>query len=58
VLSSPRASPKLWTATTYCMPIDVRQRLLNSAEEQARADLERCERRVREVRARAAEPGR
>ena len=41
---------KLWAATAYCMSIEVRQRLLNVTEEQARADLERCERRVREAR--------
>jgi WD40 repeat protein len=41
--------PKLWTSTTYCLPLDVRRRLLDFTEEQARADLERCQRRVREA---------
>ncbi|WP_437836053.1 nSTAND1 domain-containing NTPase [Sorangium sp. So ce1153] len=50
--------PKLWTATTYCMPLDIRKRLLGFPEEQARADLERCQRRVREVQTQAAAPGR
>ena len=44
--------PKLWTATTSCMPVDVRRRLLGFTGEQARADLDRCRRRVREVQAR------
>jgi WD40 repeat protein len=44
--------PKLWTATTYCMPLEVRRRLLDFTEEQARGDLERCQRRVRDVHAR------
>ena len=43
--------PKLWTATTYCMPLDVRRRLLDFPDEQSRADLERCQRRVREAQA-------
>jgi hypothetical protein len=46
--------PKLWTATTYCMPLDVRQRLLGFSEAQSRADLDRCQRRVREVQARGS----
>jgi WD40 repeat protein len=44
--------PKLWTATTYCMPLEVRQRLLSFPEAQAGADLARCQRRVREAQAR------
>ena len=48
--------PKLWAATSYCMPQDVRQRLLNFTEEQSRADLERCQRAVRDAAARAS-PG-
>jgi WD40 repeat protein len=38
--------PLLWSATTYCMPLDVRQRLLDFPEAQSRADLERCQRTV------------
>jgi WD40 repeat protein len=42
--------PKLWTATTYCMSLDVRRRLLGFSEAQSRADLERCQRRVEQAR--------
>src|SRR5262249_53665216 len=42
--------PKLWNATTYCMPLDVRQRLLDFPEEQSRADLLRCQQKVRQAR--------
>ncbi len=48
-LSGP-GDPKLWTATTYCLPVDVRRKLLGFSEAQARADLERCQRRVGEAR--------
>jgi WD40 repeat protein len=41
------ADPRLWQASSYCMPLDVRQRLLDFPEEAARADLAGCERRVR-----------
>ncbi|MFO0589336.1 MAG: protein kinase [Polyangiaceae bacterium] len=34
--------PRLWTETRYCMPLDVRRRLLDFPEDQGRADLERC----------------
>jgi WD40 repeat protein len=44
------ADPRLWTATAYCMPMETRRRLLDMPDELARADLERCERRVREAR--------
>jgi WD40 repeat protein len=50
--------PKVWTATTYCMPLEVRRRLLGFPEEQACADLEHCQRRVREGQKRAAAPER
>jgi hypothetical protein len=43
--------PQFWTATNYCMPLVVRQRLLNFTEAQSLADLERCQRRVAEARA-------
>ncbi len=42
-------APELWTATSYCMPVDVRRRLLGFPEDQTRADLERCVRHVREA---------
>ena len=48
--------PKLWTATTYCMPLEVRQRLLGFLEAQSKADLARCQQRVREAQSRAAAP--
>jgi WD40 repeat protein len=38
--------PKLWTATTYCMPLDVRRRLLDFSEAQMQSDLDRCLRHV------------
>ena len=41
--------PRLWTATSYCMPLDVRRALLDFPEERSRADLEGCQRRVREA---------
>jgi WD40 repeat protein/serine/threonine protein kinase len=50
--------PKLWTATTYCMPFEVRQRLINFSDAQARADLERCQHRVRETQIAPSAPGR
>jgi WD40 repeat protein len=50
------SDPRLWTATTYCMPLAVRRRLLGFADEQAKADLERCERLVGE--AQSAAPAR
>jgi WD40 repeat protein len=49
-------NPKLWTATTYCMPLDIRKRLLGFTEDQSRQDLERCERHVRASRL-ASAPG-
>ena len=49
--------PKMWTATTYCMPLEVRQRLLDFPEEQSWRDLDRCQRQVRAVGARVG-PGR
>ncbi len=47
--------PKLWTATTYCMPIERRIELLRVPEAMARADREACLRRVEEARAAAPE---
>lgn len=37
---------RLWLPTTYCMPLDVRRRLLDFSEAQSRADLQRCRQRV------------
>ncbi|WP_437958415.1 protein kinase [Sorangium sp. So ce119] len=48
--------PKLWTATTYCMPIERRIDLLRVPEPMAQADREACVRRVEEARAAAPVP--
>ncbi|WP_248913793.1 protein kinase domain-containing protein [Polyangium aurulentum] len=42
--------PQLWTATKYCMPLDIRRQLFDFPEGQSRADLENCQRRVAQVR--------
>ncbi|WP_437540595.1 protein kinase [Sorangium sp. So ce367] len=47
--------PKLWTATTYCMPVERRIELLRVPESAARASQEACLRQVAAVR--AAAPG-
>ncbi|XYH98711.1 protein kinase domain-containing protein [Sorangium sp. So ce1128] len=47
--------PKLWLATTYCMPIERRIELLRVPEAMARADREACLRRVEKTRAAARE---
>ena len=39
--------PRLWRVSRYCMPVEVRIRLLGFSEEQARQDLERCEQHFR-----------
>ncbi|KYF63228.1 protein kinase, partial [Sorangium cellulosum] len=49
--------PKLWTATTYCMPIEQRIDLFRVPEPMARANREACLRRVALARAAAAAPG-
>jgi WD40 repeat protein/serine/threonine protein kinase len=41
---------RLWSATSYCLPLEIRRRLLDFSETQSRMDLERCEQRVREQR--------
>src|SRR5262249_40065619 len=41
--------PRLWTATTYCIPVAERQRLLGMSEELNRTHYESCMRRVREA---------
>ncbi|WP_438017787.1 protein kinase [Sorangium sp. So ce315] len=43
--------PKLWAATTYCMPVDRRIELLRVPEAMARANREACLRRVALARA-------
>ncbi|WP_437689824.1 nSTAND1 domain-containing NTPase [Sorangium sp. So ce176] len=47
--------PKLWTATTYCMPIDRRIDLFRVPEAMARANREACLRHVEAARAAARE---
>ncbi|WP_437984360.1 nSTAND1 domain-containing NTPase [Sorangium sp. So ce117] len=47
--------PKLWTATTYCMPVERRIELLRVPEPMARANRDACLRRVEEARAAARE---
>ncbi|WP_437826615.1 nSTAND1 domain-containing NTPase [Sorangium sp. So ce1153] len=48
--------PKLWAATTYCMPIDRRMELLRVPEAAARASREACVRRSEEARGAAGRP--
>ncbi|HVK65599.1 MAG TPA: WD40 repeat domain-containing protein, partial [Polyangium sp.] len=48
--------PRLWKATSYCIPPATRVELLDITEADARADEEACKRRVAE--ARAERPGR
>ncbi|WP_433931103.1 protein kinase [Sorangium cellulosum] len=48
--------PKLWTATTYCMPVERRIKLLRVPEAMARANRETCLRRVEMAHAAALEP--
>lgn len=38
--------PRLWTATAYCLPLDVRRQLLGFSDEQSRVDLERCQKSI------------
>ncbi len=49
-LYSGAADPRLWTATSYCMPLEVRKTLLGFSDEQSRADLERCQQNVEKAR--------
>ncbi|WP_438006962.1 protein kinase [Sorangium sp. So ce321] len=49
--------PKLWLATTYCMPVERRIELLRVPEAMARAGREACLRRVEKARADAREQG-
>ncbi|WP_437679095.1 nSTAND1 domain-containing NTPase [Sorangium sp. So ce131] len=48
--------PRLWAATTYCMPIERRIELLRVSDSMARASHETCLRRVEQARAAALEP--
>ncbi|WP_437753775.1 nSTAND1 domain-containing NTPase [Sorangium sp. So ce1389] len=46
--------PRLWSATTYCPPVEARMSLLDVPAEVARDDLARCEERVRKAQAESA----
>ena len=48
--------PRLWTATTYCMPIERRIQILGVPEATALADQQSCLRRVEQARAAAPAP--
>lgn len=41
--------PRLWKPSRYCMPLELRRKLLDFPDEQSRADLARCQARVREA---------
>ncbi|XXR59394.1 protein kinase [Sorangium sp. So ce385] len=47
--------PKLWAATSYCMPVERSMELLRVSEAMARANRETCLRRVEQARAAARE---
>ena len=42
--------PRLWTATSYCMPVERRIKLLGVSEDQAVRDRQRCRERVERAR--------
>ena len=44
--------PRLWTATSYCLPVERRVKLLGVSEDQAERDRRRCLERVEQARAR------
>jgi WD40 repeat protein/serine/threonine protein kinase len=48
--------PRLWTVTSYCMPVARRVELLGVSEEMAGRDLRRCQERVAEARRTLAAP--
>jgi WD40 repeat protein/serine/threonine protein kinase len=48
--------PRLWTITSYCMPVARRRELLGVSEEMASRDLRRCQERVAEARRGLAAP--
>ncbi|HEU4409448.1 MAG TPA: protein kinase [Polyangiaceae bacterium] len=48
--------PKLWAASSYCLPAERRVELLHTSEAAARADQQACERRVEGLRTSAAAP--
>jgi WD40 repeat protein/serine/threonine protein kinase/energy-coupling factor transporter ATP-binding protein EcfA2 len=48
--------PRLWTATTYCMPSERRRELLGVSEEMARRDRQRCLERVEQARLASTSP--
>jgi len=38
---------RLWSATAYCIPLDVRRQLLGFSDDQSRADISRCQENIR-----------
>jgi dipeptidyl aminopeptidase/acylaminoacyl peptidase len=50
------ADPRLWTATTYCIPIERRVALLGVSEATAQAQQQACQHRVEQARAAAPMP--
>ncbi|WP_437489026.1 protein kinase [Sorangium sp. So ce1014] len=44
-----RYDPRLWTATTYCLPIAERQRFLGTSEQVSQEEHARCVRRVKQA---------
>src|SRR5262249_32612541 len=48
--------PKLWTATSYCLSVELRIKLLSVSEDAARAHQAACERRVRAAAAGSSGP--
>jgi hypothetical protein len=46
--------PRLWAATSYCMPIERRINLMGMPEDQAQRDRERCLEHVGRTRVREA----
>jgi WD40 repeat protein len=48
--------PKLWAASTYCMPIERRVELLSLPQATARTSQQACQRRVEAARATAPGP--
>jgi len=49
-LSPTLEDPRLWAATSYCMPVERRIELLGVSQEQARSDRQRCLERIERAR--------
>ncbi len=46
--------PRLWTATSYCIPIERRMRILGVSASTAQADFDSCDRRVEQAQTNAS----